>query len=246
MERRDRTSVASFVQQVAAPGTVDLEGDALQHAIVRRVAAGDAVRLLSGHGHVAEGVVSAAARRRVSVDVQTVTTVPKPTPLEVLVPVADKDRMLWAAEKCVELRITAWRPVMFGRSSSVAGRGEGEKFAEKVAARMRSALEQSGGAWLPEMHPDSDAATALNGVPASFSRLLLDAHADTVIGAARTGGATAIAVGPEGGLEHGELDAAVAAGWRLISLGDSILRFETAIISAAAIVRAAQLTQRSA
>jgi 16S rRNA (uracil1498-N3)-methyltransferase len=53
-------------------------------------------------------------------------------------------------------------------------------------------------------------------------------------------GPTAIAVGPEGGFEAEERDAFAVAGWRAASLGATTLRFETAGVAAAAIVRAAQ------
>ena len=53
-------------------------------------------------------------------------------------------------------------------------------------------------------------------------------------------GPTAVAIGPEGGFEAEERDAFAAAEWRAASLGATTLRFETAGVAAAAIVRAAQ------
>jgi len=44
-------------------------------------------------------------------------------------------------------------------------------------------------------------------------------------------------LGPEGGLSEEEAEAAVAAGWRLVSLGRNILRAETATLAAVAIVQ---------
>jgi 16S rRNA (uracil1498-N3)-methyltransferase len=46
-----------------------------------------------------------------------------------------------------------------------------------------------------------------------------------------------IALGPEGGLEESERAQFIRAGWRPVSLGDNVLRFETAGIAALAIVR---------
>jgi 16S rRNA (uracil1498-N3)-methyltransferase len=46
-----------------------------------------------------------------------------------------------------------------------------------------------------------------------------------------------IAMGPEGGLEESERAQFVRAGWRPVSLGANVLRFETAGIAALAIVR---------
>jgi 16S rRNA (uracil1498-N3)-methyltransferase len=47
--------------------------------------------------------------------------------------------------------------------------------------------------------------------------------------------------GPEGGLEPGERERLAAAEWMPASLGRTTLRFETAGLAAAAVVRAAQL-----
>jgi 16S rRNA (uracil1498-N3)-methyltransferase len=46
-----------------------------------------------------------------------------------------------------------------------------------------------------------------------------------------------IALGPEGGLEESERTQFIQAGWRTVSLGANVLRFETAGIAALAIVR---------
>ncbi len=246
MERSDLSSVASFfwAQNVSAGSTVDLAGDALQHALVRRLLAGERVRLVSGLGTVAHGLVSATAKRAVSVDITAVDEVSRPPALEMLVPVADRDRMLWAAEKCVELQVTAWRPVMYQRSHSVSPRGEGEKFRGKLLSRMCSALEQCGGAWLPQVHPEMDLPAALGATADHETRLLLDAPGAPLSSIASAGTLT-LAVGPEGGFEGDERQLMLEGGWRMASLGGTTLRFETAIISAAAVVRAGQRIARS-
>jgi 16S rRNA (uracil1498-N3)-methyltransferase len=239
VDRRNRASIASFFHDEAcgAGDMVELAGDALAHAIVRRLEPGDAIRLVNGRGAVAAGSIVSATKRAISAAIESVEQLPPPTPLEILVPVADRDRMLMAAEKCVELQATAWRPVMWSRSQSVAGAGAGEKFATRVVSRMRSALEQSGGAWLPEVHPDLDAKAAFRAVASTLQRFLLDATGAPLSAALRNG-PVALAVGPEGGVEAGERDDAIASGWTLASIGSSVLRFETAIIAGAAVVRA--------
>jgi 16S rRNA (uracil1498-N3)-methyltransferase len=240
------SSVASFywAERVIAGSTVDLDGDALQHALVRRLASGERVRLVSGSGTVAHGEVAAATKRAMSINITAVDDVPPPRPLAVLVPVADKDRMLLAAEKCVEFQVTAWRPVMFRRSHSVTPRGEGEKFREKVLARMCSALEQCGGAWLPEMHAEADLVAAMRDTSEHENRIVLDERGSPLMGMASTGAVT-FAVGPEGGFDNDERQQMLDGGWKMASLGGTILRFETAIISAVAVVRAGQRLSRS-
>lgn len=226
-------------EAIAAGSEVRLDEAAAQHARVRRVRPGDAVQLLDGRGTVGRGQVTAIGRRDLTVAVAAVAEVASPVPLEVIVPVADRDRMLVAAEKCAELQVTAWRPARFARSRSVSHRGEGEKFRLKVAARMQGALEQSGNAWLPTIHEERDFADVLATIPTRWTRLLLDSSGTSLVPHISIG-PIALAVGPEGGVEPQELERARSLGWVVASLGPGTMRFETAIIAAMAVVRTLQ------
>jgi 16S rRNA (uracil1498-N3)-methyltransferase len=108
---------------------------------------------------------------------------------------------------------------------------------------MRSALEQSGGAWMPILEEEMEAIDALRA-NTDRKRFLLDVGGDSLAGLAASV-PTIISVGPEGGLEPQELAVAAESGWTFASVGTTTLRFETAIIAAAAVIRATQLTQRS-
>lgn len=246
VERGNRPAIATFFADgPLAVGDVRVDGTAAQHARVLRLAPGSAVRLADGRGRVAMGTLTSVGKGVMAISVERINEVPRPVPLDAIVPVADRDRMLVAAEKCVELQVTAWRPAFFARSRSVAPRGEGEKFREKVAVRMRSALEQSGSAWLPELFEELDLEQALAAAPKDGKRLLLHAPG-TPLPRLVWNGPMAFAVGPEGGLEETEVDTALRAGWMTASLGATTLRFETAIIAGAATIRATQLSMGSA
>lgn len=244
VERHHRSPVTLFVREAFAEGArITLDGDPAHHARVRRIDVGDLVRLVDGAGHVGAGRIEALGRNELVVDIHDVAFIQRPIPLDMIVPVADRDRMLLAAEKCVELQVTSWRPAYFARSRSVTPRGEGDKFHDKVVARMQSALEQSGSAWLPDCHLEVEAPDAFSAVPADWDRLLLDVSGRPVLELVRAV-KIAIAVGPEGGMEPPEIAAARDAGWQVASLGTSTLRFETAIMAGAALARAAQLSPR--
>lgn len=217
--------------------SAELPEAAAHHARVKRLAVGDAVRLTDGAGRVAEGTIARIARAAVEVAVASVRDVPRPGPLVLYAPVGDRDRMLWLAEKATELGITEWRPVVFERSRSVSPRGEGPAFAAKVRARMIAALEQSGGAWLPEVHAETDVEGAADAAGPS-ARYLLDAAGGRFDAEGASAGA-AVVLGPEGGMLPAERERFVAAGWRPVTIAASILRFETAGIAAVAILRAA-------
>jgi 16S rRNA (uracil1498-N3)-methyltransferase len=239
VERADRAPVGTF----HAPGdwgaTVELSDSAAHHAVVKRLQAGDPVRLTSGDGRRASGTIADLAKRRftVEVDAGSMERVPAPSHVELWAPVGDRERMLMLAEKAVELGASAWRPVLYHRSRSVSPRGEGEAFRDKVRLRMIGALEQSGGAWMPTRHDEVPleaalrCATGMNGV-------LLDAAGEPFRALGESLSAPlALALGPEGGLEPDERERFRAARWRTASLGPNVLRFETAGIAALALVR---------
>ena len=237
VEREHRASVGTFYAPGSWGASVALSPEAVHHTRVRRLVAGDGVRLTSGDGRRAVGTIAALGKAEclVAVDASTLETLEPPPQIELIVPIGDRDRMLLLAEKAVELGVSSWRPVMFARSRSVSPRGEGDGFHAKVKARQVSALEQSGSAWLPSIHPEQRFSDLL---AAEGMRILLDADGERIADALPSLALPiSIAAGPEGGLEEAERDALIRAGWRPVSLGGNVLRFETAVIAALAIVR---------
>lgn len=243
MERPARAPVASFhaPEAPAAGAEVTLGEDVAHHVRVRRIEVGARVRLLDGAGTVGVGTIVRVARASVTVEVEEAAQVAPPPPVHLIVPVADRERMLWLAEKAVELGAASWRPVLWRRSRSVSPRGEGMTFQGKVRARMVSAMEQSGAAWLPTLYPDARPEHAIAATPAG-PRILLDPAGEPLLGAP-LGAPLTLAVGPEGGLEPDERALLVDAGWLPASLAGNILRFETAGVAGLAVARAALATQ---
>ena len=245
MERGDRAPVATFYAEAldASMTRVCLGEDAAHHARVRRLSPGDSVRLTTGCGTLAVGRIERITRGDVDVTIETGSRVevPPPPPVHLFVPVADRDRSLWLAEKCAELSLTTWAPVRYERSKSVSPRGEGEAFRDKVRRRMVSALEQSAGAWLPRIEVERDVPAAAVGFD-QCERVLLDRDGPPltrVLQAEPRG--VALAVGPEGGLDEVERAELVQRGWRPAALAPSVLRFETAAVAAVAIARSVLL-----
>jgi 16S rRNA (uracil1498-N3)-methyltransferase len=244
-------SVPSFVTDdpFTAPGSVTLGEEAAHHMRVRRLEVGAEVGLLDGAGMRGTGVLTQLAKRHATVSVDAAEQLEPPAAIHLLLPVADRDRMLLLAEKATELQVASWRPVVYRRSRHVTPRGEGPVFQQKARARMRAALAQSRGAWLPTMFPDATvehaAAAAAPGV-----QLVLEAGGATILEALMAAvhatwekrapmPAVTLAVGPEGGFEPEELAAFTASGFRAVSIGDATLRFETAAIAGVAASRAA-------
>ena len=237
MDGNRSPGVATFFceKRLEAGHTVDLGETEAHHARVRRVAPGERVRLVDGAGTAAIGVLARLTKGGAAVDIESVSHVAPSPAIHLLAPVADRDRMLWLAEKATELGLTSWRAVMWRRSRGVSPRGEGEAFRAKVRARMIAALTQSGGAWLPAILPDAtgDDVAAEAGV-----HFLLDASGEPMLSLPISAPLT-IAVGPEGGLDDDERERLALAGWMPVSLGATTLRFETAGTAALAVARAA-------
>ena len=229
--------VATFFSEepLEAGRTIDLGETEAHHARVRRLEPGERVRLVDGAGMAAIGVLARLTKGSATVDIESVSHLAPPPPIHLLAPMADRDRMLWLAEKATELGLTSWRAVMWRRSRGVSPRGEGEAFRAKVRARMVAALTQSGGVWLPAILPDAtgDDVAAEPGV-----HFLLDASGEPMLSLPVSAPLT-IAVGPEGGLDDDERERLALAGWMPVSLGATTLRFETAGTAALAVARAA-------
>ena len=229
--------IALFSPDPFAAGKVlTLAEDAANHLRVVRAALGDSVDLRDGRGGVGSGTIARMSRTSVTIDVAEVDHVDPLPPIHLLSPIGDRDRMLWLAEKATELGVTSWRPVLWKRSKSVSPRGEGTMFTAKLRARMISALVQSRGAWLPEIHPDAPPERAIAAAPAG-ARIILDVGGAPILSVGLSA-PVVVALGPEGGIEDQEKSAFVESGFSPVTLGSTTLRFETAGVAAVAIARA--------
>ncbi len=239
MDGSRATGVATFFceERLEAGRTAGLGESEAHHARVRRLEVGDPVRLVDGAGTVASGSLARLTKTGATIDVQSVSHSAPLPPVHLLAPVADRDRMLWLAEKATELGLTSWRAVMWRRSRGVSPRGEGEAFRTRVRARMISALTQSSGAWLPAILPDVPGDDVVEAAGPGM-HCLLDVAGEPML-SLPVSAPLSIAMGPEGGLDDDERERLALAGWMPVSIGVTTLRFETAGTAALAIARAA-------
>jgi 16S rRNA (uracil1498-N3)-methyltransferase len=239
VERTHRRSVATFVttEPLVVGTTAMLGEEASHHLRVRRSEIGDRIGLRDGAGTSAEGTLVRLAKGAATVDILDVVHAAALPAVHLLLPVADRDRMLWLAEKATELGATSWRPVIWKRSRSVSTKGEGKTFSSRVRARMESALGQSGGSWLPAIYPEAPLERAIAALPTEATRIVMSqGHAS--LATAGMNAAVILAVGPEGGMEDDELALLTSAGFAPASVGATTLRFETAALAALAITTA--------
>lgn len=148
------------------------------------------------------------------------------------------DRFEWAVEKCTELGAARIVPLISRRTDIHLARAA-EKRAERWRRIAREASEQSRRLAAPEISDPVKLREYLSS-EISPSRIVLAENEEHVQLAdlCRGDAALALAVGPEGGWTEEELKMFADARWQSVSLGNTILRAETAAIAALAIVRA--------
>lgn len=206
-----------------------LEGEEAHHLIrVLRAKNGDTIRLFDGQGRwglftIRESSKNSAQLTRLS---EQVTTRPQQA-LTLAVGWSKGLRRSFLLEKAVELGVGA---IWFWQ----AARSQGEipeQGREGWHKQMVAAAKQCGTTWLPQISTfgSADHVAAHGG---NFgSRVLCWERETSCILHPRDliGEQGALAVlGPEGGLEHGEAQILQDSGFKAVSLGPHIMRFETA------------------
>lgn len=146
------------------------------------------------------------------------------------------DRMEWAIEKATELGVTRIIPVVAQRSEphlAVAASKRVERW-ERIA---RQATEQSRGLAVPEIAQPIKL-TELLKCETAVRIVLSELEHDLMLKSAIPANPqqTILALGPEGGWSESELIQFRDAGWVSASLGETILRAETAAIAAMAVI----------
>lgn len=214
-------------------GTVEIVGDDYRHLFrARRTASGERVRLTDGRGRARWGRIVEVGRSAATVVVEESAPTGDPdVGVELLVAAPKPDRASWLVEKATELGVVAIRFLALERAPRT--------FTDRQATRLervaRAALQQSGGAWLPEISGPHGLESVLGG--GGTAVVLAPAEVEwTEILRAMPGGVETVRVfvGPEGGWTDAELEAFGDAGIPRAGLGPRILRIETAAIVAAA------------
>ncbi len=248
-----------FHALVASADTVTLDDREAHHVTrVLRLPAGSVLRLFDGRGTVAEGRLAAVGKRTVQVDILRRWHEPPATPAIIVCSAVPKgERLRWMVEKLTELAATALLPLETERSV-VAPRSTKWDRMRQVSLE---ACKQSGNAHALQIRAevplrqavmaDPDTTGAADSTRRRFL-LLCHPHPTAMPLCARLRALESeadaqevdrlplevrVLIGPEGGFTDEEVDAAIAAGASPVTLGGTILRVETAAITATAALR---------
>ena len=215
-------------------GYATLKGDvAHQLRHVLRLQVGDRVLLLDNSGWEFEVALESLARDEVVGRIVTrrqVTTEPQ-TRIVLYPALLKADRFEWVLQKCVELGVAAFQPVVAERC--VLDEVGGRKW-ERWRRIVREAAEQSGRGIVPSLSEALAFEQALTQTKGLALIAYEEERARSLRDCLRGGvppSAVSLFVGPEGGFSAGEVAQAHACGVVPVTLGPRVLRAETASVA---------------
>lgn len=217
-----------------APGEFVLTGPEAHHlATVRRLAVGDRVVLFNGDGREYPADVVEVSRKQVLLNVVSIEPPQRelPFPLEVAAAMPKGDRGDFLVEKLVELGVTRFTPLETSRTIVVPKAARIENLRQAVI----EASKQCGRNVLMQVSDVTKWPSFLSRTDLPKSRLMLTTEAQAPLATSTVDGVV-LAIGPEGGWDSGEREAATSLGWLEVRLGPRVLRVETAAIAAASII----------
>jgi 16S rRNA (uracil1498-N3)-methyltransferase len=227
-----------FSSEPVIGDAVTLGGAEAHHLLhVMRAAVGDSVTLFDDSGAEFTAICKKLGRSELELQVTGRHEISRelPFPLNVGVALPKGERQKWLVEKLTELGVTALTPLVTQRGVAQPTGAALERLgrtvieASKQCGRnrlMRIAQPQMWDTWIAPVDRTSGE-RRLVAHPGGTPLLQIDRSAPAT---------TQLAIGPEGGLTEGEVEAAAAAGWKLVDLGPRILRVETAAVALCAAV----------
>jgi len=224
-----------------AGSTATLTGSEHHHvSIVLRARPGDALVLFDGAGGEVDARILRIGRDQTEVELGARRAgVTSAAPITLLAAIPRGPRMDVLLQKTVEVGVARIVPLVTARSVVRPEAGRRERW----TAIAREAARQCGRADVPAVDGPIDLSAALGAPDLPQRRLALfereGAPGLATALAALEPAPTALLVGPEGGWDPAERDAARAAGFIGVGLGARILRVETAAIVAVTLTAAA-------
>lgn len=220
--------------------SINLSGKEAWHALgVRRLNEGDTIRVMDGQGAIAIATVEQInGPRDATLIISDTEHIPPLVPDIILATaIAKGDRQATLLDMVTQLGISAYRPLDCERSVTKMGKHSKERW-QRICLE---ACKQSGAAWLPEVRePIAPAKVASSSIEQGRSTFF--AHpVGAVVGRESFNSSSrsnfTLLIGPEGGFTTQEVTEMRSAGAIPISLGQHILRIETAAISLLARLR---------
>ncbi|MFZ0952455.1 MAG: RsmE family RNA methyltransferase [Candidatus Sulfotelmatobacter sp.] len=230
-----------FIADEVSGDRAALVGEHADHLLrVLRARVGQEFDIAAGET-VRRGRIAVVSEGRVEFDLGEKVSRANFADITLILAVFKFDRMEWAIEKCTELGISRIVPVIARRTDSHLAAASAKR-AERWQRIARQAAEQSRRDAPPEIAVPLKLAEVLN-FSSALRIVLAESEEQTllrdILKEKNAIDGVAAAVGPEGGWTESELQSFQESGWISASLGNTILRAETAAIAATALVASA-------
>jgi 16S rRNA (uracil1498-N3)-methyltransferase len=238
---------------VAGGKRLVVEGSAANHITrVLRLRSGDALTVFDGSGGEFGARIEEFRKDSVVVSVEDHRPLDResPLPLTLAQGISRGERMDWIIQKATELGTSRIVPLFTKRSVVRLDEKQADRKLQHWRAIAISACEQCGRNRIPELAAPIDFFDVLPADSSGATRLLLSPTGDLRIEDLQdagqnigkevrqgAGNGITVLIGPEGGLEDVEQEAALAAGFKAVRLGPRVLRTETAAIAALTIIQ---------
>ncbi|MDR1692784.1 MAG: 16S rRNA (uracil(1498)-N(3))-methyltransferase [Oscillospiraceae bacterium] len=229
------TSPRLIIGDLPKAGRILLDPEEARHLSTLRMRVGDSVVLCDGRGSEALCCLTAPGEADI-LELRPSEREDYIVPVHLYPSVSKGERFEWTLQKATELGVASVTPVISERC--VAGVPSADRM-ERFKKIIRSAAEQSGRSWLPELLapiPFAEAAQAAEGVKLFCYE---EETEGSLKGALRAPIRSPVSVltGPEGGYTPEEARLAGENGFQSVSLGRGILRCETAPLMVLSVIR---------
>lgn len=227
------------------PQAIEVTDETTVHHLrtVMRAKAGERVVIVDAERQQAyQAVISNLERHALSLQVEGLLPdsnegLPHITLIAALIKEQRWDTLL---QKSTELGVNTIQPVFSERSIIRLDERDFAKKQERWQSVARSAAEQSEGLFIPPVETPQTLTSLFKSIPTNAFKLLLQERGDTrpvmrdILRSRKSDQSIWIAIGPEGGWTDTEIQAFQDAGFIGVSLGQRVLRSETAAMAAMA------------
>lgn len=217
-----------------------ISGDQAHYVLnVRRFKNNDEIMIFDGLGNSYKAQITSVSKNEVSGKIISSSYKMPTFKVNLYTAIPKSDRFEWLIEKCSEIGVSTITPINTKRSITTEfSKNKSERY-EKISI---SASSQCGRNDIMKINAPIDFKIACKNVAANknFVNILpwkneSQSLSKEMIANPHCNGAN-IFIGPEGGFENKEIDSAKCLDIKIISLGENILRVETAAIVASVLI----------
>jgi len=208
---------------------------------VLHLAAGDLCLVLDNQGYERTVKLSIVNSAEVKGDVlETHPAIEPVVKVEMLLSLTQREKFEWMLQKCTEIGVSSFQPVI-SRRSLVQSKEDSLAKYDRWNAILKEAAEQSGRGRIPVLLPPLTLVEACRQAASKDALCLVpwENEPETSLKQvllSRNPARVALIIGPEGGFAVEEIHQAQEIGFQPVTLGKRILRMETAAIVSAAMV----------